>query len=111
MSLNHRRTGYHGHKAERFRRRIFERDGWRCVCCGCAGRLECHHIVPLEKGGAPFDEGNAESLCRSCHIRHHHGERKKLDDPRWADLVQRRINQMQGAERNESIAKGSTSSV
>ena len=25
------------------------------------------HIVPLSKGGAPFDLGNLQPLCRECH--------------------------------------------
>ena len=29
------------------RRAVFERDGWRCVQCGRAGRLEADHIIPL----------------------------------------------------------------
>ena len=94
MSRHHQRTGFHGRKAQRFRRHIFERDGWRCRRCGGAGRLECHHIIPLEAGGEPFDEDNAETLCRGCHITHHHGERLKLADPRWAALVKRRIAQL-----------------
>ena len=94
MSTFHRRTGYHGRKAQAFRRRIFERDGFRCVRCGCAGRLECHHRVPLEEGGEPFEPGNAETLCRGCHQKHHHGQRTTLADPRWTDLVQRRIAHM-----------------
>ena len=40
-SLNHRRWAA-------VRRFVLERDGWRCVHCGRAGRLECDHITPLE---------------------------------------------------------------
>ena len=29
------------------RRRVFERDGWRCVECGKSGKLECDHVAPL----------------------------------------------------------------
>ena len=54
-----------------FRRAVFERDGWRCVRCGNAGRLEAHHKKPVSMGGAPFLLANAETLCRDCHIGHH----------------------------------------
>lgn len=27
------------------------------------------HVVELKDGGAPYDEGNAQALCRSCHNR------------------------------------------
>ena len=47
---------------------VFDRDGWRCVQCGKAGRLECDHVVPLERGGDPWDMDNLQTLCRNCHI-------------------------------------------
>ena len=56
---------------ERTRREVFARDGWRCTECGSAGRLECHHVTPLENGGAPYDPANLATMCRSCHVRLH----------------------------------------
>ena len=50
------------------RRAVFERDGWRCVRCGRAGRLECDHVTPLDRGGDPWDQANLQTLCRACHI-------------------------------------------
>lgn len=50
------------------RRRIFERDGWRCRTCGRAGRLECDHIKNWRDGGAFWEENNLQTLCRGCHI-------------------------------------------
>ena len=50
------------------RRQVFARDGWRCVLCGKAGRLECDHRVPLHRGGAMFELDNLRALCRDCHI-------------------------------------------
>lgn len=29
---------------------------------------EVDHIVPLEKGGAPHDFANLQSLCKRCHV-------------------------------------------
>ena len=53
MSQNHKSlTGTRAWR--RVRLRVFERDGYRCVCCGKAGRLECDHIIPLPQvGGRP----------------------------------------------------------
>ena len=56
---------------ERARRRVFERDGWRCVSCGIARRvLECDHTTPLQRepGQDPLDENGLQTLCRGCHI-------------------------------------------
>ena len=38
------------------RRQVFKRDGYRCVDCGRAGKLEGDHVVPLHRGG----DGGAE---------------------------------------------------
>jgi len=53
---------------ERVRVRVFERDGYRCTACGKPGRLECDHIVPLQRGGSPYELDNLRTLCRGCHI-------------------------------------------
>ena len=56
---------------ERARRLCFERDGYRCCKCGLPGRLECHHVAPLESGGAPYDLVNLETVCTPCHKKIH----------------------------------------
>ena len=73
-----------------FRRRVLERDGWRCVRCGKASRLEAHHIVPVEAGGDAADPDNGECLCIGCHLAHHGNQQRHLVDPAWAALVSRR---------------------
>ena len=80
----------HKGKWERFRKEIFERDGWRCVKCGGAGRLECHHRVRLEHGGDPYDPANCEALCRDCHIREHHPPDPEREA--WRELVQELVD-------------------
>ena len=46
-----------------------------CEHCFKEGRMvvaeECHHIVPVSRGGT-HDERNLMALCRSCHTRIHH---------------------------------------
>ena len=54
---------------QRVRRLALERDGWRCVTCGRAGRLEVDHVIPLDRGGPPLELSNLQTLCRSpCHF-------------------------------------------
>ena len=55
-------------KWQLLRLRIFERDGWRCCECGKAGRLECDHVIPLSQGGDPYNPGNLQTLCVTCHV-------------------------------------------
>ena len=71
------------------RLRVFQRDAWRCVRCGKAGRLECDHVRPLRRGGDPNDFANLQSLCRDCHIRKTAAENTKPDPARaaWRKLV------------------------
>jgi 5-methylcytosine-specific restriction enzyme A len=51
----------------KLRREIKARDGNRCVRCGAGGRLDVHHIVPISKGGEPYNPGNLATLCVECH--------------------------------------------
>ena len=76
----------------RFRRQVLDRDGWRCVRCGKASRLEAHHITPIEHGGSPSDLDNGETLCIGCHLAHHGNQRRYSTDPGWAVLVRERMN-------------------
>lgn len=50
------------------RQKVLERDGWRCVKCGKAGRLEVDHQTPLDAGGDVYAMDNLQTLCRACHI-------------------------------------------
>ena len=71
------------------RLRVFEAAGWRCSRCGRAGRLECDHKVPLDKGGDPWAMENLQALCIGCHREKTRAE-NELPDPardRWRTLV------------------------
>ena len=63
MSRNH--NSLTGTRAwRRVRLLVFERDGYRCRCCGKAGRLECDHIVPLDSWkGDPLDMRQSAVAC------------------------------------------------
>ena len=46
-------------------------------------------MVPMERGGAPLDENNLQTLCRSCHIAKSIRE-KPMEDPErreWQDYL------------------------
>ncbi|MDE0289434.1 MAG: HNH endonuclease signature motif containing protein [bacterium] len=58
---------YSGDRWRTLRRRVLDRDGWRCTRCGRAGRLEVDHRVALADGGHPFRLDNLAALCRGCH--------------------------------------------
>lgn len=46
------------------------RDGFRCVACGCVGRLEVDHVKPVRTHPElRFDLSNLQTLCVRCHAR------------------------------------------
>ena len=65
------------------RRTVLERDGYRCVECGRAGRFEADHITPLQRGPGqdPYDLNGLQTLCRSCHIKKTFIRKPKEADP------------------------------
>ena len=79
---------------ERVRREVFDRDGWKCSLCGKYGRLECDHLVPLERGGDPWDLDNLQALCRRCHLGKSRDEAREHMRPgarAWANLIDSRL--------------------
>ena len=59
------------------RRAVFKRDGYRCVQCDRAGRLECDHVTPLDRGGEPWALDNLQTLCRACHVAKSRAENRR----------------------------------
>ena len=79
---------------QRVRWQVLARDKFRCRLCGRPGRLEVDHRVPLDKGGAPWDMENLQSLCRTDHIRKTTAERIADLPPAvraWRELVTARM--------------------
>lgn len=50
------------------KRRVFDRDGGRCVHCGSKFLIQFDHIIPIAKGGAST-EANLQILCQSCNTK------------------------------------------
>ena len=48
------------------RRKILERDAWRCQRCGSISTVEVHHIQRRSQLGDDSD-GNLITLCSDCH--------------------------------------------
>ncbi len=46
-------------------KKILQRHGKKCAHCGCQGRLEKDHVIPLARGGTNF-AFNLQPLCRKC---------------------------------------------
>ena len=60
-----------GRVSNEMRRKIYERDNYRCRCCGRNQNevdLEIDHIVPIAKGGKSTLD-NLQTLCAECNKR------------------------------------------
>ena len=52
------------------RKRVLDRDGWKCQRCGTSTNLQVHHLVSRSHlGSDEFD--NLMSLCACCHQKQH----------------------------------------
>lgn len=93
MSWRRRPVRINRRKWERVRLQVFDRDGWRCVDCGKAGRLECDHVIPLHRDPRqdPYDLAGLATRCVGCHIAKTRAENERHDPARerWRALVAR----------------------
>ena len=55
-----------GEDYEEFKHSIFERDGWKCRCCGERRNLTPHHLKKRSQLGGDTP-GNVLTLCVICH--------------------------------------------
>jgi 5-methylcytosine-specific restriction protein A len=55
---------------EKLRRKILDRDGWRCQHCGRRDQLQIHHMIRRSQLGDD-SEGNLITLCSDCHTAVH----------------------------------------
>jgi hypothetical protein len=55
-----------------WRKKVFERDKYKCVECNDKGFLHAHHIIPLsEDYSKAFDLENGKTVCVKCHEKIH----------------------------------------
>ena len=81
------RSGRTGKRKDGLQRRnsrlAKDRDNWRCQRCGALpgqrGRMESHH---RDHDALNNKLSNLETLCRECHLAHHH--RLQVDPERAA---------------------------
>ena len=64
---------------------VLRRARYRCAGCG-RGAREVDHIKPISHGGAAFEMGNLQPLCRKCHFSKSRSDRGVEQTP-WQRLV------------------------
>ena len=75
---------------DRVRRAALKRSGWRSEQSGKAGRLECHHILPLSQGGEHL-LSNVVVLTTEEH-RSIHRPQPDPDREAWTVFLEEQIN-------------------
>ena len=59
------------------KKRVLDRDGWKCQHCGTSKNLQVHHVVPRSRLG--WDElDNLMSLCACCHWKQHKAKKEGI---------------------------------
>lgn len=61
----HKRIGKREPIPEHIRKRVYDRDGWRCVECGSKDSLALDHVIPWSQNG-PDTPANLRTLCAPC---------------------------------------------
>ena len=63
------KIGYYSTEYKNWRMKVFERDGFRCQCCGVIGvYLTAHHIKSFAHfPKLRFELDNGITLCEPCH--------------------------------------------
>lgn len=89
MSRNH--VQLNARRWARVRRQALQRAGYRSELTGRAGRLVCHHRVPLDAGGDPYDLDNLLVITRDEHIRHHERDHVSHDRAAWLDYLKQQL--------------------
>lgn len=65
-------------------KRVYERDGGRCVLCGRSGILQAAHFVGRAQGGLGREK-NLVMLCPDCH--------RKYDQSSARDALQKELRE------------------
>ena len=71
------------------RRQILDSANWKCAICGGYAR-EVDHVIPLDRGGDPWDPGNLQPICSRDHRIKSASERGVIQDPerdKWDALL------------------------
>ena len=95
---------------------VFRRDGYRCVECGGAGRLECDHVLPIWKypNQDYYALDGLQTLCKPHHLAKSIAERgpaPTAERKEWQAEVARMVAEMEHRPGGNRIAVCNTESA
>ena len=90
--MSHHHVDLNARRWAAVRRAVLNRDNFRCVECGRAGKLEVDHIVPMQRepGQDVYNPNDLQAICRACHIEKSRRENRRPLTPAesaWRALV------------------------
>ena len=90
--MSHHHVDLNARRWAAVRRAVLNRDNFRCVECGRAGKLEVDHIVPMQRepGQDVYNPNGLQAICRTCHIEKSRRENRRPLTPAesaWRALV------------------------
>ena len=90
--MSHHHVDLNARRWAAVRRAVLNRDNFRCVECGRAGKLEVDHIVPMQRepGQDVYNPHGLQAICRTCHIEKTRRENRRPLTPAesaWRALV------------------------
>lgn len=77
-----------------FCKKVYKRDGGRCVCCKSTYIICAHHLNGWSwYTQGRYDEYNAVTLCKKCHDKFHeeYGKTKNTRE-QFEEFIRRRFN-------------------
>ena len=78
------------------KKKVWERDGERCIVCGNPQAMPNAHFIPRSKGGLGVEQ-NIVTLCQNCH----HAYDNTVQRPFFRKYIQEYLQSKYGAEWDE----------
>lgn len=78
------------------KKKVWERDGERCIICGSPNAMPNAHFIPRSKGGLGIEQ-NIVTLCLNCH----HAYDNTADRPIYREKIKSHLQGKYGAEWSE----------
>ena len=78
------------------KKRVWERDGERCIVCGSPYAMPNAHFIPRSKSGLGIEQ-NIVTLCQNCHFRYDN----TADRPKYREYIKKYLRGQYGADWNE----------
>lgn len=78
------------------KKKVWERDGERCIVCGSRYAMPNAHFIPRSRGGLGIEQ-NIVTLCQNCHYNYDHTTQRE----QFGEYIKNYLKGKYGAEWDE----------